>query len=165
MVRLVDIENNKLLRERLPVLPAAAAAIATPLIRESGTVGGNLMLDTRCFISIKPGSGGIQGLLPKADGDKCLVVPRKVCYATYSGDLAPVFMTRSARRSCWKGRTASASAFIKIFRTTASPQRQAAEEILTHVLIQQSANPARQLYEIARARLDGFSGDGRGGSH
>ena len=49
MARLIDIENSKLLREHLPVVPIAAATIATPLIRESGTVGGNIMLDTRCF--------------------------------------------------------------------------------------------------------------------
>ena len=33
----------------------------------------------------------------KADGDVCLVVPQKeICYATYSGDLAPMFLVLDA---------------------------------------------------------------------
>src|SRR5262245_49155284 len=49
MVRLQDLASHTALQHALPVLPHTAALIATPLIRESGTVGGNILLDTRCY--------------------------------------------------------------------------------------------------------------------
>jgi len=76
----------------------AAHVIATPLLRESATVGGNILLDTRCwFFNQSFLWRESKGFCLKADGDDCLVIPQKeICYATYSGDLAPVFMVLDA---------------------------------------------------------------------
>jgi 4-hydroxybenzoyl-CoA reductase subunit beta len=91
LTRLVEIEQDEALAGSLPALVEAAAAISSPPLRNHGTVGGNIMLDTRCYFFN-------QSLLwrkskhycLKADGDNCLVVPSSVdkCYATYSGELA-----------------------------------------------------------------------------
>ena len=94
MVTLVELEKSALLNAKFPVVPQAAHLIATPLLRESATVGGNILLDTRCwFFNQSYLWRQSKGFCLKADGDDCLVVPQKeICYATYSGDLAPVFM-------------------------------------------------------------------------
>jgi 4-hydroxybenzoyl-CoA reductase subunit beta len=64
-----------------------------------GTVGGNLCLDTRCiFYNQSQWWRSANDHCLKTVGDVCHVAPksRGVCFATYSGDLAPVLMTLGA---------------------------------------------------------------------
>jgi len=98
MVTLVEIEKSQTINKIFPALSEAAHVIATPLLRESATVGGNILLDTRCwFFNQSFLWRESKGFCLKADGDDCLVIPQKeICYATYSGDLAPVFMVLDA---------------------------------------------------------------------
>ncbi len=155
MARLVDIENSKILHERLPVISRTAAQIATPLIRESGTVGGNIMLDTRCFYFNQSWFWrDSKDYCLKADGNTCLVVPQeKICYATYSGDLAPVFMALGATFGLegpeGKREVPAAKFFTHdgITRNVKLP-----EEILTHVLIPSQAQTKRANYMKLRVR-------------
>jgi xanthine dehydrogenase YagS FAD-binding subunit len=49
LTKLVDIENSPLLREKYSLLSTAAGRVASPQIRNSGTLGGNLCQDTRCW--------------------------------------------------------------------------------------------------------------------
>lgn len=49
LTRLGEIESSPLVRERYGLLAAAAGRVATPQIRNSGTLGGNLCQDTRCW--------------------------------------------------------------------------------------------------------------------
>jgi len=44
-----ELERNPELAGTLPALRAAVESISTPLLRNMGTIGGNLCLDTRCF--------------------------------------------------------------------------------------------------------------------
>lgn len=96
---LYEIEHCPVVRERWPELARAAAQIATPLIRRSGTLGGNLHLDTRCwhFNQTAEWRQAHRSCL-KAEADACRVqpVPGDVCVATYSGDLAPVLLAYGA---------------------------------------------------------------------
>ena len=99
LVRLREIEESVALREALPVLPTTAAMIASPLLRASGTLGGNLCLDTRCYYFNQGFSWReSKGFCLKADGDVCLVVPQKEkCYATFSADLPAPLIALGAR--------------------------------------------------------------------
>lgn len=92
MERLVDVATNPVVRERWPGLAEAATHVASPLVRNSATVGGNLLVETRCFyFNQTPFWRTTKGSCMKAESDVCLVVPQKeVCYAAYSGDLAPI---------------------------------------------------------------------------
>ena len=49
LTRLTEIENSPLVRAQYPLLANAAARVASPQIRNSGTLGGNLCQDTRCW--------------------------------------------------------------------------------------------------------------------
>ncbi|NNN17183.1 MAG: hypothetical protein HKL79_02305 [Thermoplasmata archaeon] len=49
MVRLADLERDRAFASSYPGVGEAIREIATPLVRASGTVGGNLLLETRCF--------------------------------------------------------------------------------------------------------------------
>src|SRR4030081_2128175 len=82
-----------------PVVAQAAACIAGPTHRNMGTVGGNLCLDTRClFYNQSEWWRSANNHCLKTTGDVCHVAPksRGVCFATFSGDLAPALMTLGA---------------------------------------------------------------------
>lgn len=81
------------------VVAEAAASIAGPTHRNMGTLGGNLCLDTRCiFYNQSEWWRSANNHCLKTKGDICHVAPksRGVCFATFSGDLAPALMTLGA---------------------------------------------------------------------
>jgi 4-hydroxybenzoyl-CoA reductase subunit beta len=98
MARLADLVRDPAIRRELPVVAQTAAQIASPLVIEQATIGGNVMLDTRCFyFNQSLFWRESKGYCLKAEGDVCLVVPQKeVCYATNSSDLAPVLIALGA---------------------------------------------------------------------
>ncbi len=155
MARLQDLANHAALQRALPVIPQAAAAIATPLIRESGTLGGNILLDTRCYYFNQTWFWrNSKNYCLKADGDVCLVVPQhEICYATYSGDLAPVLMALGATfvlMGTEGKREVPAEKFFThdgITRHVKLP-----EEILTQVSIPKSAQALRADYQKLSVR-------------
>src|SRR5438477_5839227 len=81
------------------VVAQAADVIAGPTHRNMGTLGGNLCLDTRCiFYNQSEWWRGANHHCLKTTGSVCHVAPksRGVCFATFSGDLAPALMTLRA---------------------------------------------------------------------
>ncbi len=98
MERLADLESDPALVRAYPVLADALGEVATPLVRSSGTLGGNLLVETRCFFFNQSYFWRASlGFCLKADGDRCHVVPQKErCYATFSGDLAPALLALDA---------------------------------------------------------------------
>jgi 4-hydroxybenzoyl-CoA reductase subunit beta len=92
------LEGDARLAREFPGIAEGVRQIATPLVRSSATVGGNLLVETRCFFfnQSRPWREGL-GYCLKAEGDRCHVVPQKErCYATFSGDLAPNLMVLGA---------------------------------------------------------------------
>jgi len=49
LTKLVEIESSPLVREKYSLLSSAAGRVASPQIRNAGTLGGNLCQDTRCW--------------------------------------------------------------------------------------------------------------------
>ena len=98
MERLAELERDPTIRDAYPGLADALGEVATPLVRASGTVGGNLLVETRCFFFNQSYFWRASlGFCLKADGDRCHVVPQKErCYATFSGDLAPALLALDA---------------------------------------------------------------------
>jgi 4-hydroxybenzoyl-CoA reductase subunit beta len=95
-VTLAELAADARVRERFPVLAQAAGVIAGPTHRNMGTVGGNICLDTRClFYNQSEWWRSANNHCLKTTGDICHVAPksRGVCFATYSGDLAPALLT------------------------------------------------------------------------
>jgi 4-hydroxybenzoyl-CoA reductase subunit beta len=82
-----------------PVVAQAARGVAGPTQRNMGTVGGNLCLDTRCiFYNQSTWWRSANNHCLKTTGDICHVAPKSqgVCFATFSGDLAPALMVLGA---------------------------------------------------------------------
>ncbi|HET9715792.1 MAG TPA: FAD binding domain-containing protein [Pseudolabrys sp.] len=98
-VRLSALAQNPDVIEHYPVVAQAAAHIAGPTQRNMGTVGGNLCLDTRCiFYNQSEWWRAANNHCLKTTGTICHVAPksRGVCFATFSGDLAPALLTLGA---------------------------------------------------------------------
>jgi 4-hydroxybenzoyl-CoA reductase subunit beta len=82
----------------VPALADAAGHVAGPQLRNRGTLGGNLCLDTRCtYYNQTAFWRGALGYCLKKDGTVCHVtrVGRK-CVAAHSADTPPVLMTVDA---------------------------------------------------------------------
>ena len=98
-IRLSEIAQHPAINKHYPVLAQAAAHIAGPTHRNMGTVGGNLCLDTRCiFYNQSEWWRSANNHCLKTTGTICHVAPksRGVCFATFSGDLAPALLTLGA---------------------------------------------------------------------
>ncbi len=92
------IEKSAYLRRHYPVLTEAAATVASPVLRNMGTIGGNICLDTRCLwynqsLTWRKGCG----FCIKKDGDLCHVAPGGTkCWAAFSGDTPPALLCLNA---------------------------------------------------------------------
>jgi 4-hydroxybenzoyl-CoA reductase subunit beta len=92
------IERSEYLRQHYPVLTEAAATVASPVLRNMGTIGGNICLDTRCLwynqsLTWRKGCG----FCIKKDGDLCHVAPGGTkCWAVFSGDTPPALLCLQA---------------------------------------------------------------------
>jgi 4-hydroxybenzoyl-CoA reductase subunit beta len=98
-VTLAELAAHPQVVARYPVLAQAAHVIAGPTHRNMGTVGGNLCLDTRClFYNQSEWWRSANNHCLKTTGEICHVAPksRGVCFATFSGDLAPALLTLGA---------------------------------------------------------------------
>lgn len=75
----------------LPALAAACRTVATSTIQRMGTIGGNLMLDTRCMYYNQPaGWRAALGYCLKREGTVCHVAPKgRGCYAVHAADTVP----------------------------------------------------------------------------
>lgn len=98
LTTLTAIEQSALLRRSYPVLTEAAATVASPILRNMGTIGGNICLDTRCLwynqsLTWRKGCG----FCIKKDGDLCHVAPGgRKCWAAFSGDTPPALLCLNA---------------------------------------------------------------------
>jgi len=98
-VKLAELAAHDDVVRHYPVVAQAAGFIAGPTHRNMGTVGGNLCLDTRClFYNQSEWWRAANHHCLKTTGDICHVAPksRGVCFATFSGDLAPALLTLNA---------------------------------------------------------------------
>jgi 4-hydroxybenzoyl-CoA reductase subunit beta len=93
-----EVANDAIVREKFPVIASAAAQVAGPNIRNMGTVGGNLCLDTRCvYYNQSYFWRKANDFCLKKDGTVCHVAPgSEKCWAAYSGDIAPALLTLGA---------------------------------------------------------------------
>jgi len=99
MTRLDEVAQSSELACRTPALQQAASLIAGPQLRSMGTLGGNVMLDTRCqWYNQTYFWRKALGFCLKKDGTVCHVVQGgQKCVAAASNDSAPALMTLGAK--------------------------------------------------------------------
>ncbi|HSK41398.1 MAG TPA: FAD binding domain-containing protein [Arenibaculum sp.] len=95
---LTEIETNPVFEAAYPGVAAAVRTISTPQLRNMGTIGGNLCLDTRCnYYDQNYEWRKAINFCMKKDGTVCWVAPGSPnCLAVNSSDLVPVLCAMDA---------------------------------------------------------------------
>ena len=98
LTTLAAVERSQVIRRDYPVLFVAAKTVASPVLRNMGTVGGNVCLDTRCLWYNQSLLWRKScGFCLKKDGDLCHVAPGgSKCWAAFSGDTPPALLCLGA---------------------------------------------------------------------
>jgi len=95
---LTNVSRHPLVSARWPAVAASAGLVSSPPLRNAGTIGGNLCVDTRCtYYNQTEFWRASIGYCMKRDGDVCLVAPgSSICWALSSSDTAPVMIALGA---------------------------------------------------------------------
>jgi 4-hydroxybenzoyl-CoA reductase subunit beta len=96
---LTQVSEQREIVTSYPALATAARLVSTPQLRNMGTLGGNLCVDTRCnYYNQTYWWRQAIGFCLKKDGDTCWVAPGSArCWAVSSSDTAPVLLALKAR--------------------------------------------------------------------
>ena len=95
---LTQVATHPDVARRYPALATAAGLVSSPQLRNMGTLGGNVCVDTRCnYYNQTYDWRKAIGFCMKKDGDICLVAPSSPrCWAVSSSDTAPVLWALGA---------------------------------------------------------------------
>ncbi|HKX03819.1 MAG TPA: FAD binding domain-containing protein, partial [Methylomirabilota bacterium] len=95
---LTAVSRHPEVRARYAALATAAGAVSTPQLRNMGTVGGNVCVDTRCnYYNQSYQWRKAVNFCMKKDGEICLVAPGSPrCWAVSSSDTAPALWSLGA---------------------------------------------------------------------
>jgi 4-hydroxybenzoyl-CoA reductase subunit beta len=95
---LATVARHPLVRRHAPSVARAAGQVAGPQLRNRGTIGGNICLDTRCtYYNQTYFWRDALGFCLKKDGEVCHVTKvGKKCVAAHSADTPPALMTVNA---------------------------------------------------------------------
>ena len=149
------IERSDFLRQHYPVLTEAAATVASPVLRNMGTIGGNICLDTRCLwynqsLTWRKGCG----FCIKKDGDLCHVAPGGAkCWAVFSGDTPPALLCLNAEIEIASAGGTRRLPLRDFYTGLGDNYRQLQpNELVTRVFLPASAADYRGVYRKLRVR-------------
>jgi 4-hydroxybenzoyl-CoA reductase subunit beta len=149
------VERSPFLRQHYSVLSEAAATVASPVLRNMGTIGGNICLDTRCLwynqsLTWRKGCG----FCIKKDGDICHVAPGGTkCWAAFSGDTPPALLCLNAEIEI-AGPSGTRRLPLSDFYTGLgdSYRKLQPDELLTRIFLPGSSAGYRGVYRKLRVR-------------
>jgi 4-hydroxybenzoyl-CoA reductase subunit beta len=155
LTTLTQIERSDFLQKNYSVLTEAARTVASPVLRNMGTIGGNICLDTRClWYNQSLTWRKACGFCLKKDGDLCHVAPGGTkCWAAFSGDTPAALLCLNAEIEI-----ASSAGLRRIplreFYTGLgdSYRKLAPNELLTRVFLPKSSAGYRGIYRKLRIR-------------
>jgi 4-hydroxybenzoyl-CoA reductase subunit beta len=155
LTTLTSIERADFLRRRYPVLTEAAATVASPLLRNMGTIGGNICLDTRCLwynqsLTWRKGCG----FCIKKDGDLCHVAPGgSKCWAAFSGDTPAALLCLNTEVEITSVSGVRRIPLSDFYTGEGDTYRKLeANELLTRVFLPESSADYRGIYRKLRIR-------------
>ena len=149
------VEKSEFLRQNYPVLTEAARTVASPVLRNMGTIGGNICLDTRCLwynqsLAWRKGCG----FCIKKDGDLCHVAPGGTkCWAVFSADTPPALLCLDAQIEI-AGPAGTRRVALADFYTGLGDnyRKLQANELVTRVFLPKSSAGMRGVYRKLRIR-------------
>lgn len=153
-VTLTTLANHPVISEHYVALATASGSVSTPQLRNMGTIGGNVLLDTRCnyYNQTEFWRHSIDYCMKK-DGEVCLVAPGSPrCWAISSADTAPVLVSLDAQVRLVSVRGERVIPVRELFRDDGmNPYTRANDEILSEIILP-PANGWRSVYFKLRRR-------------
>jgi 4-hydroxybenzoyl-CoA reductase subunit beta len=137
-VTLTTLAEHPVFLEYYSALATAAGSVSTPQLRNMGTIGGNLLLDTRCnYYNQTEFWRQSIGYCMKKDGDICLVAPGSPrCWAISSADTAPMLVSLEAQARLVSVRGERVLPVRELFRDDGiDPYTRARDEILSEIIL------------------------------
>ena len=97
-VTLFELKNHAMVKEYFPALHESLDATSCETLQMRGTIGGNLLQNTRCLLYNKSLAWRkARGFCYKMGGETCNVVPKaKACFSNYCSDNALSLLSLSA---------------------------------------------------------------------
>ncbi len=155
LTTLTEIERSDHIRCEYPVLHEAAKTVASPILRNMGTLGGNICLDTRCLWYNQSLTWRTScGFCIKKDGDLCHVAPGgSKCWAVFSGDTPPALLCLDAELEI-AGPAGTRRVALRDFYTNVGDARMrlAKNEMVTRVFLPERTAGYRGVYRKLRMR-------------
>lgn len=161
MTRVSELAENQTIKTSYPVLHEAALSLATPQLRNVGTVGGNLCQRPRCWYYRDP-----QVECRKKGGSRCYasggrnryhaILGGGICHIVYPSDLAPALISLDAEvtiATANGNRTVPLEEFYTLPRVDVQKENiLKANEILKEIEIPTPKNEAKSTYVKLKER-------------
>ncbi len=149
------LERDPRLQSTLPALHQSVLSISTPVLRNMGTIGGNLCLDTRCqYLNQNFEWRRTINHCLKCSGDTCWTAPGSPkCWAVNSSDSVPVMIAMGAKlllQGAAGRREVTAAEFFDVTDGREWIRRQP-DEVMTDIVIP-SQEGTRSVYLKLRRR-------------
>ncbi|MDO9230176.1 MAG: FAD binding domain-containing protein [Syntrophales bacterium] len=154
-VSLNEIRDSSLLQDKYKAIAEAAFQVAAPPLANMGTIGGNILQNTRCLfynqseIVLK----GL-GVCHKRGGASCLAVKGgKRCFSVYLGDIAPALIAFDAKCVLEKSGSRRTIPIIDLFTGMGTqPLSIENNELLTGIIIPKQNGAYGSAYRKLRIR-------------
>ena len=161
MTRVSELAENQTIKTSYPVLHEAALSLATPQLRNVGTVGGNLCQRPRCWYYRDP-----QVECRKKGGSRCYasggrnryhaILGGGICHIVYPSDLAPALISLDAEATIATAngnKTVPLEEFYTLPRVDVQKENiLKANEILKEIEIPTPKNEAKSTYVKLKER-------------
>ena len=154
LAKLSDIAKSPMVKGDYKMLAEAAEAVATPQIRNMGTIGGNLCQDVRCWYYRYPHHLGGRILCLRKGRGPCLAVAGdnryhailegKKCFAVCPSDVAIALTALDAKvkiQTPIGSRTIGVKDFFKTLKNVLEP-----DEMVTEIQVPKPLDKARQTF-------------------
>jgi len=150
-----EISNSPLMKETCKAVSEAAFQVASPTIAAMGTIGGNILQNTRCLYHNQSGIV-LKGLeaCHKKGGTICLAIKdSQRCFSVYQGDMAPALIVLNAKCVLEKKGSSRTIPLITLFTGNGiKPFVIEDNEMLTRVIIQKPEGTYSSAYKKLRIR-------------
>lgn len=161
LTTITEITESEEVRDRYPALVKAASEVASPQLRNQGTIGGNLCQKPRCwyyrgeFHCLRKG-GPTCYAYQGENQFHCIFGSGGICYITHPSDMAPALV---AYQAALRIAGPSGTRLLPIEKFFVLPSQDVRKEtvlkpneILTEILLPPQAKGLRSSYRKVRAR-------------
>jgi xanthine dehydrogenase YagS FAD-binding subunit len=155
LVSISEIERHSIVAEQFPSLQQAASSVASPQLRNMGTLGGNLCQHPRCWYFRNPLfpcwlKGGLKCFAVAGENRLHRILGEGVCHSVHPSDLAPVLIALEARVRISGPDGEREIPLEKLYRLPREDQRQTTVlnrgELVTEIRVPLPEKPGRGIF-------------------